>query len=105
MDIGKNIKVLRTRSRKSQQEVADLLDVDRKTYAKWESDECSVKSDYIKELADVFNVEIADLFKDDNMKLNISPTFNENNNSVNTAVIILTDKDAVDKLVEILGRK
>jgi transcriptional regulator with XRE-family HTH domain len=105
MNIGKNIKVLRTRSRKSQQEVADLLDVDRKTYAKWESDECSVKSDFIPELAKVLGVEIGDLFKDESAKFNINPTFNENNNSVNTAVIILTDKEAVEKLVEILGRK
>lgn len=102
MSIGNNIKVLRTRAKRSQQEIADLLDVDRKTYAKWEAGECEIKSSYIPKLADAFDVEIADLFKEET-KVNISPVFNENNNSVNTAIIILTDKEAVEKLVEILG--
>lgn len=102
MSIGNNIKILRTRTKKSQQEIADLLDVDRKTYAKCESDDSEIKSSYIPKLADVFDVEIADLFKEE-PKISINPTFNENNNSVNTAVIILTDKEAVEKLIEILG--
>lgn len=103
MSVGNNIKVLRNRSKKSQQEIADMLDVDRKTYAKWESDECEIKSSYIPKLADIFDVEIADLFEKELPKVNINPVFNENNNSVNTAIIILTDKEAVEKLVEMLG--
>jgi transcriptional regulator with XRE-family HTH domain len=102
MSIGNNIKILRTRAKKSQQEIADLLDVDRKTYAKWETDDCEIKSSYIPKLADAFDVEIADLFKEESAKINISPVFNENNNFVN-AVILLTDKEAMDKLIEILG--
>jgi transcriptional regulator with XRE-family HTH domain len=102
MSIGNNIKILRTRAKKSQQEIADLLDVDRKTYAKWETDDCEIKSSYIPKLADAFDVEIADLFKEES-KINISPVFNENNNSVNTAIIILTDKEAVDALMGLLG--
>lgn len=102
MSIGNNIKVLRTRAKKSQQEIADLLDVDRKTYAKWEAEECQIKSSYIPQLAQVFDVKIEDLFKE-NSKININSTFNENNNSVNTAVIILTDKQAIEKLMEVLG--
>lgn len=102
MSIGNNIKILRTRAKKSQQEIADLLDVDRKTYAKWETEDCKIKGSYIPKLADAFDVEVADLFKEES-KINISPVFNENNNSVNTAIIILTDKEAVDALMGLLG--
>jgi len=102
MSIGNNIKVLRTKAKKSHQDIADLIEVDRKTYAKWETGESEIKSSYIPKLANIFDVEIADLFKEEIPKININPTFIENNNSVNTAVIILTGKEAVEKIVEIL---
>lgn len=102
MSVGRNIKRLRNRVGKSQQEVADLLDIDRKTYAKWEAETCEVKSNYIPQLADIFEVEITDLFKEKTTKVNISPKFTDNNNFIN-AVVFLTDKDALDKLMEVLN--
>jgi transcriptional regulator with XRE-family HTH domain len=63
MSIGNNIKVLRVRTKKSQQDIADLLEIDRKTYAKWEAEESEIKSSYIPKIAEIFDVEIADLFK------------------------------------------
>lgn len=102
MSVGKNIKRLRNRVGRSQQEIADILDIDRKTYAKWEAEICEVKSNYIPQLADIFEVEIADLFKEKITQLNISPKFTDNNNSIN-AVVFLTDKEALDKLMEVLG--
>lgn len=103
MSIGNNIKVLRVRTKKSQQDIADLLEIDRKTYAKWEAEESEIKSSYIPKIAEIFDVEIADLFKSEKPNININPTFTENNNSVNTAVIILTDQNIVEKLLSVLG--
>lgn len=102
MSVGKNIKRLRNRVGKSQQEIADLLDIDRKTYAKWEAEMCEIKSNYIPQLADIFEVEINDLFKEKITKVNFSSKFTDNNNSIN-AVIFLTDKEALDKLMEVLN--
>lgn len=101
MSVGRNIKRLRNRVGKSQQEVADLLNIDRKTYAKWEAEACEVKSNYIPQLADIFEVEITDLFKEKTTKINISPKFKENH-FIN-GILILTDKDALDKLMEVLN--
>lgn len=103
MSIGNNIKVLRVRTKKQQQDIADLLEIDRKTYAKWEAEESEIKSSYIPKIAEIFDVEIADLFKSEKPNININPTFTENNNSVNTAVIILTDQNIVEKLLSVLG--
>jgi transcriptional regulator with XRE-family HTH domain len=63
MSIGNNIKILRVITKKSQQDIADLLEIDRKTYAKWEAEESEIKSSYIPKIAEIFDVEIADLFK------------------------------------------
>ena len=103
MSIGNNIKILRVITKKSQQDIADLLEIDRKTYAKWEAEESEIKSSYIPKIAEIFDVEIADLFKSEKPNININPTFTENNNSVNTAVIILTDQNIVEKLLSVLG--
>lgn len=58
MSIGYTIRKLRTRQNKSQQEIADLLNIDRKTYVNWENDQNDIKSEYIPKLASIFKVEI-----------------------------------------------
>jgi len=58
MSIGYTIRKLRTRQNKSQQEIADLLNIDRKTYVNWENDQNDIKSEYIPTLASIFKVEI-----------------------------------------------
>lgn len=45
MSVGNNIRRLRTRAKKSQQEIADLLGVERNTYANWENEQTDIKSE------------------------------------------------------------
>ena len=73
MRIGTNLKKLRTNTTKySQQDIADMLDLDRKTYVSWENETTDIKSQYIPKLAEIFKVDITDLFaqeKNDSIKI------------------------------------
>lgn len=65
MGVGTNLKRLRNRTKLSQQEIADKLEIDRVTYINWENETSDIKSQYIPKLAEIFEVEIQELFKDD----------------------------------------
>lgn len=100
MSISYNLRRLRGKSKKSQQEIADLLEVDRRTYINWENGENDIKSEFI---AKIFNVEIKDLFEDSKSNINIQQENKENkDNSINGLIFVLSDKNSVEKLVEIL---
>lgn len=103
MSVGHNLRKLRSKSKKSQQEIADLLEIDRRTYINWENEENDVKSEYIPKLAKIFDVEIKDLFSDSKSNIQINQENKENkDNSINGVVFVLTDKESVNKLAEIL---
>jgi len=53
-------------------------------------------------LAEYFGVEIADLFNSDT-SINIQQSFK--NSTINTAILILTDKDAVDRVLDALKQR
>lgn len=65
MGVGTNLKRLRNKTKFSQQDIADKLNIDRTTYSNWENETFDVKSQYIPQLAEIFDVELYDLFKDD----------------------------------------
>ena len=101
MIVGNNLRRLRIKSKKSQQDIADLLEIDRRTYINWENEENDVKSQYIPRIAKIFDVDIKDLFQDS--KSNIQNINQENkDNSINGVVFVLTDKENIDRLTEIL---
>ncbi|MBS1573497.1 MAG: helix-turn-helix transcriptional regulator [Bacteroidetes bacterium] len=106
MNIADNLKILRNRSKLSQQEVADQLGVDRNTYSNWEKGSNNIKSEFIPPLAKVFGVDIGTLFKEKTSAI-VTNQIDENNNdnSINGIVLLLTDKDSVDRLVEVLKEK
>lgn len=96
MGIGTNIKRLRNKTKYSNQDIADLLGIDRNTYANWESETTDIKSQYIPKLADIFNVKIQDLF-DDDRKVEISNnTFDNKDNSVGLIIFNISDKAVID---------
>ena len=102
MGIGKNLINLRNKNGVTQQEVADFLEIDRKTYLNWEADKSQVKSSYIPKLAEFFRVEINDLFREDFNRIVINQQNTENkDNSINGIVILLTDKESVNELVNV----
>ncbi|MBX2949287.1 MAG: helix-turn-helix transcriptional regulator [Crocinitomicaceae bacterium] len=106
MALGENIKRIRTKSTKySQQDMADFLGVDRNTYANWERGENDIKSEFIPKLAELFGVNIEDLFSSDkSTNVSITQQHNEgkDNSILNGAIIVITDKDAVYKLAEVI---
>lgn len=96
MNLGYNLRKFRAKSKKSQQEVADLLEIDRRTYINWENEKNDVKSDYITKIAEIFNIDIKDLFEDSKSNQE------KKDNSINGVVFVLTDKESIDRLAEVL---
>ena len=85
--------------------MADYLGVDRNTYANWERGGNDVKSEYIPKLAELLNVNIAELFsheKDDGVHITSKHNEGKDNSILNGAVIVITDKDAIAKLSDII---
>lgn len=101
MNIAYNLRKLRAKSKKSQQDVADLLEIDRRTYINQENEKNDVKSDYIPKLAEIFKVEIKDLFQDSKSNLKAEDiAFSES--LINGVVFVVTDKESISKLAEVL---
>ena len=99
MAIGNTIRKLRTANNLSQQHVADHLNIDRRTYAAWEEGKQDIKSSFIPRLADFFGVEITDLYTGET-NIHIKQSFKDS--TVNTAILILTDKEAINRVLEAL---
>ncbi len=100
MNIGYNLRKLRTKSKKSQQEVADLLEIDRRTYINWENEKNDIKSEYIPKIAKIFDVDMRELFQDSKSNIHIN---RENKDSpINGILFVLTDKEDIERLTEIL---
>ena len=108
MNIGDNLRIIRNKKAISQQEIADFLGVDRRTYVRWESGEADIKSPYIPKIAEFLHVEIADLFckKPSEIVINQHNSHTDNKDaSMNGVIFLLTDKEAVDQLVEIMKKR
>ena len=107
MGVGANLRKLRNKTKYSQQDISDLLGIDRNTYANWEKETHDVKSEHIPELAKIFDVEIKDLFENDRktIEINISKQEHRDNSSNNSIVLVLPNKEMVEKLVEVLKDK
>lgn len=104
MGVGTNLKKLRSKTVHSQKHIADILGVDKNTYANWESETNDIKSEYIPKLAEIYGVEIKDLFENKSSKIevNFNKQVNKDNSTNNSVVLVLPDKESVEKLVNIL---
>jgi len=101
--LSKNLKRLRENQAKmSQREVADLLNIAPHTYGSWENGKTDIKGDYIPKLAEIFDVDIKELYENDK-KIKIGNIQKTKNNATNNGfVIILTNPDDVNKISEII---
>ena len=105
MSVGNNIRKLRTRAKKSQQEIADLLGVERNTYANWENEQTDIKSEYIPKLSEIFNVEINDLFEDEGkVKIINNSTNYDSSSGGNSIVINISDKETAEKFTSLVEK-
>jgi len=106
MSIGKNLKVIRIKNNVSQQEVADFVGVDRKTYVSWEAETAGIKSVYIPKLAEFLHVGINDLFSEKSRDIIINQNNTENkDSSINGIIVLLNDKDSMNQIVEVLKNR
>ena len=106
MDIGHNLRVIRDKQKISQQEIADFLGIERRTYMSWETGEADIKSSYIPKLAEFLHVEIRDLFREKPNEIVIYQhnTDNKDTSINNSIVLLVTDKEAVEQLVDAIKR-
>ena len=107
MSVGTKIRRLRSKTNYSQQNMADLLGVDKNTYANWENESNDIKSEHISKLAHIFQVEIQELFNDNpsRIEINFNKQVNKDQSINNSVVLVLPDKESVDKLVQVLEDK
>jgi transcriptional regulator with XRE-family HTH domain len=106
MSIGDNLRVIRNKKNISQQEIADFLGVDRKTYVSWEAGISDIKSSYIPKLAEFLHIEINDLFREKSVDIVINQHNSDNKDrSINGVVLLLTDKEAVNQLIDVMKKQ
>ena len=104
MTVGRKLRVLRTKTNYSQQDVADFIGVDRKTYINWENETSDIKSEYIPRLAEKFGVEIQDLFKESG-QTNISQEFNDSTFHNSVMIMMVTDKKMMGEVLKVLKQE
>lgn len=104
MTVGKKLRVLRNKAKFSQQDIADFIGVDRKTYINWENETSDIKSEYIPKLAEKLGVEIRDLFEESG-QTNISQEFNDSTFNNSVMIMMVTDKKMINEVVKILKQE
>ena len=106
-DIGKNLRKIRVSKKKSQQEVADHLGVERKTYGSWEAGTTKVKSSTLQQLAEFFKVDIKEFYKEkpSNIVINQTNTDNKEHSVNNGIIIFLNDKETFNELVTLIKKQ
>ena len=103
MSIADNLRIIRNKQNITQQEVADFIGIDLRTYARWESGKSAIKSPYIPKLTEFLHVEASDLFREKPSEIVITQYNSDNKDgSINGIVLLLTDKEAMDQLVEVI---
>lgn len=69
-NIGNKLKKLRKQKGWSQEQVADYLSLSQSAYARMESGESSSWANNIDKICEIFEIEIEDFFKQDNIVIN-----------------------------------
>ena len=104
MGISKNLFIIRNKKKISQQEMADYLGVDRKTYKSWEDGKVEIKYSYVLKLAEILQVEASELLQDKpgDVIINQHNMDNKDTSINNSIVLIVTDKETVDQIFNVL---
>ena len=63
MKVGFIFKELRSLKGVSQQKIADMLNVERSTYSKWETDKITVNLTRLQQIANIYGLDLAYLSK------------------------------------------
>lgn len=69
MKIGEKLKHLRKQKDLTQKELAHMINIGQSTYAHWEKDERIPRKENFEKLAELYEIEVSELFKDvDNLE-------------------------------------
>ncbi len=79
MSLGTKLKQLRQNKNWSQADAAYRLDISQPAYNKWETDQTKPNIDKLRKIAEVFEVEIQDLFNNDSTVIISNNTFETSN--------------------------
>jgi transcriptional regulator with XRE-family HTH domain len=104
MTVGAKLRKLRNKTLLSQQDVADFIGVDRKTYINWENEINDIKAEYIPKLAEKLGVEIKDLFED-STSTNIKQEFHESTFHSSVMIMMVTDKKMMSEVLKVLKQE
>jgi transcriptional regulator with XRE-family HTH domain len=106
MKLGDNLRELRHKQKISQEEFADFLGVDRKTYSRWEEGKVGVNSDYLPKIAEFLQVKIDDLFKGKPGDIVINQHNSDNKDSlIGGVMLFLTDKEMLTQIFEVINKR
>lgn len=111
MSLGTKLKQLRQNKNWSQADAAYRLDISQPAYNKWETDQTKPNIDKLGKIAEVFEVEIQDLFKNDSTVIISNNTFETSNivypkdstinmQSPEFIESILKNQEQISKLIE-----
>ncbi|WP_407481698.1 helix-turn-helix domain-containing protein [Elizabethkingia meningoseptica] len=95
MGIGGNLRRLRNKTKFSQHDVADQIGVSKNTYMSWENENSDIKAQYIPKLAELFNVEIKNLFTD-SKRIQLFNNYEHNGTPSGHIIINVTDKETAE---------
>jgi len=73
----------------------------------WGAGAADIKSSFIPKLAEFLQVEINDLFREkvSNIIINQQNSDNKDTSTNNSIVLLLTDKEAVDQVLDIIKKR
>lgn len=111
MSLGTKLKQLRQNKNWSQADAAYRLDISQPAYNKWETDQAKPNIDKLGKIAEVFEIEIQDLFNNDSTVIISNNTFETSNivypkdstiNMQSPEIIesILKNQEQMSKLIE-----
>ncbi|UXE67610.1 MAG: helix-turn-helix transcriptional regulator [Chryseotalea sp. WA131a] len=101
MYIGTQLRKIRDKRKISQQEVADQLGVAQATYWNWENDESHFKLDHLPKLAEILQVDAADLLPEGSVVKIVNNKENKDN-SVNAFEVKMEERVLNEKLLRSL---
>jgi transcriptional regulator with XRE-family HTH domain len=100
---GSKIKRIREMLGKTQEEVAEKLNLTAQAYSRMERGETSVSMKRLEEIAEVFEMKVEDIYRFDEKKVVISNNTNHGEAKENSVQFHLTINES-DKAIEILEK-
>lgn len=114
MTVNHNLQKLRKQNQLSQEQMAEKLEMSKNGYAKLERGESKLNIEHLQQIANVFNIDVADLLKEggdfsfwigDNNK-NCNNNYKDSQQEIEKLELIITHKDELlaqkDKEIDLL---